>query len=74
MFQSGKASLQTNPKRQRERTLNSSRFAGSPSLALRVRFVGHSLSIEKFASRVDRRWLGWRHAVCQLGCQTSSRH
>jgi hypothetical protein len=51
MFQSGKASLQTNPMRQRGRTLNSSRFAASPSLALRVRFVGHSLSIEKLASR-----------------------
>ena len=51
MFHSGKASLQTNPKRQRGRTLNSSRFAASPSLTLRVSFVGRSLSIEKLASR-----------------------
>jgi hypothetical protein len=51
MFQPVKASLQTNPKRQRGRTLNSSRFAASPSLTLRVSFVGHSLSIEKLASR-----------------------
>jgi hypothetical protein len=51
MFQFGKASLPTNPKRQRGRTLNSSRFAASPSLALRVSFVGHSLSIEELASR-----------------------
>jgi hypothetical protein len=51
MIQSGKASLQTNPTRQRGRTLNSSRFAASPSLARRVSFVGHSLSFEEFASR-----------------------
>jgi hypothetical protein len=34
MIQFGKVSLQTNPKRQRGRTLNSSRFFASPSLAL----------------------------------------
>jgi hypothetical protein len=54
MFQFGKAFLQTSPKRRRGRTLNSSRFAASPSLALRVSFVGHSLSIEKLASRADK--------------------
>jgi len=34
IFQNGKASLQTNPKRQRGGTLNSSRLTASPSLAL----------------------------------------
>jgi hypothetical protein len=44
----------TASKRQRGRTLNSSRFAASPSLTLRVSFVGRSLSIEKLPSRATQ--------------------
>jgi hypothetical protein len=54
--ESAKEAEDTNPKRQRGRTLDHAHFGTSPSLALRVSFVVDSLQIGELASRASSGW------------------